>query len=170
MHSQKKPVIGIMGKGRVGKDRGADWLTANYGLNYYGSTSYLISEEIARRDGISFKEAHNIRHIERDRWRRVGDEMRLEDPAALAREIIRRGSNLLVGIRSYGEMEAIRREKMCDIVLWIDKPDVDEDPTLEFGPEMADIVIYNWWGLDEYYAKLNVWADTCNLLTPKVIK
>lgn len=147
-------IIGIMGVGRSGKDTAAEWLVEHTNLKYRGSTSIIISEEIARRENITFEEAHSQRHERREYWRMVGDEMRIHDSAALAREVLK-DSNLIVGIRSYLEMEKIKQERLCDIIIWISRLDVAVDPTIEFGSEMCDIVIENHWGFEEYYERLN---------------
>jgi hypothetical protein len=149
----RRPRIGIMGPGRSGKDEAASWLVDHLGFRYNGSTSVVISREVARREGTTFEEAHARRHERRDEWRALGDEMRQNDPAVLVRQLLP-GTDLIVGVRARVEMEAVRAEGMLDVVFWIDRPGIPEDPTQEFGPELCDAVVPNHWGLPEYHARL----------------
>ena len=155
--------LGIMGPSRAGKDDAAAWLVEHTTLTYAGSTSIAISREVARREGISFEEAHEQRHRRKVYWRALGDEMRKNNPAALAEEMLK-GSTLLVGVRARIEMQAVNQIGLCDLVVWVDRPGIPHDPTLEFGPELCDITIHNWWSLDEYFARWRKLATTLGIM------
>lgn len=142
-----------MGPGRSGKDTASDYIQAHTSLRYSGTTSTIISRRIAEERGVTFEEAHAVRHAERDLWRAKGDEMRAHDPAALARVVLREG-DILTGVRARCEMQAVRDEGLVDLVLWIDRPGIPEDPTQEFGPELCDAIVPNWWGIPEFHGRL----------------
>jgi hypothetical protein len=155
--------LGIMGPGRAGKDEAAEWLVANTTLTYAGSTSIAISREVARRENITFDEAHAQRHARRIYWRALADEMRAHNPSALAEEMLQ-GSTLLVGVRARVEMQAVIAKKLCDLVVWVDRPGIPPDPTLEFGPELCDITIHNWWDVPEYLRRWRNLATTLGVM------
>ena len=155
-------ILGIMGPGRSGKDEAAEWFVKNRGLRYSGTTSVAISKRVAELEDISFEEAHSVRHERREYWRWLGDQMREDDPAALAR-IVREGSDMLVGVRAKVELKQVRKEKLCDLIIWIDRPGIPIDPTIEFGPELCDIIIPNWWGLREYHERLKILSKSLKL-------
>jgi len=149
----KKLTLGIIGPSRAGKDEAAEWFVNHCGLKYNGTTSVVISRKVAMREGITFAQAHAQRHERKMYWRALGDKLRANDPAYLAKEILNPDSNLLVGVRARIEMIEVRRLKLCDLVIWVDR-DVPNDPTLEFGPELCDIVIQNRWDVPSYHSRL----------------
>lgn len=140
--------LAIVGPGRAGKDEVASRLASHHGFTYGGTTSTVITEAIARGVGVSYVAAHALRHQYREGWRAIGDLMRLNDPAALAREVLRRG-DLAVGIRAGVEMEVVIAEGLVDAVWWVRRPGIPRDPTLEFGEEVADRIILNNGTLDD---------------------
>ena len=123
--------LAIVGPSRAGKDTAANWFAAHTGLRYTGSCSSIIAPHAAARLGIPEAEAFATRHACRDLWRAIGDELRRDDPAYLARKTLEHG-DICVGIRSAAEMEAVMGEGLVDEVLWIDRPGLPVDPTLEF--------------------------------------
>lgn len=164
--------LAIVGPGRCGKDEMAAWLAANTRLRYSGTTSTVISKEYARRHGMTFDEAHAVRHARRDEWRALGDDMRRHDPAFLARTQLQTG-DLAVGIRAAVEIEAVIREGLVDLVAWIDRPFIanddnrchaEPDPTLEFGDEVADITIRNDGSLSRYHRRIRNLAGALDVL------
>jgi hypothetical protein len=159
----KKLTLGIMGPGRSGKDEAAEWLAANTTLTYAGTTSVAISREVARREGIGFAEAHAQRHARRGYWRALGDEMRAHNASALAEEMLK-DSTLLVGVRARIEMQAVIEKRLCDLVIWVDRPGIPHDPTLEFGPELCDFTIHNWWDVPEYLRRWRNLATTLGVM------
>jgi hypothetical protein len=160
----RKPLtLGIMGPGRAGKDEAAEWLVEHTTLTYGGTTSIAISREVARREGISFLEAHAQRHDRRAYWRALGDEMRAHNPSALAEEMLK-DSTLLVGVRARIEMQSVIEKRLCDLIIWVDRPGIPHDPTLEFGPELCDFTINNWWDVKEYHRRWQNLATTLGVM------
>jgi hypothetical protein len=145
--------LAIVGPGRSGKDECALWLDSHTPLRYSGfSTSRAILPHAARRLGISEAEAWATRHERRAVWRVIGDELRRDDPAFLAREALRHG-DICVGIRARCEMEAAQREGLVDLTIWVDR-DVPVDDTLEFSRDVADIILPNHWGIEDLHGRL----------------
>lgn len=155
--------LAIVGPGRCGKDTAADWFNANTILRYWGSCSQVILPVAAFRLGISQDEAWANRHKDRAFWRALGDEMRARDPAALARVTLEKG-DLVVGVRSHVEMRAVIDQKLVDLVVWVYRPNLPPDPTLEFGRGLADIVIENTTTLGDFHAKLRAFSKTLGVL------
>ena len=153
--------VGIYGPGRSGKDECAEWLALNTRLRYWGSSSQVILPHAALHFGISEKEAWRLRHQHREVWRQIGDELRANDPAHLARVTLKQG-DINVGVRAKVEIEAVRRERLVDIAVWVHRPNIEPDPTLEFGPEQCDIILPNDRTLPHLHARLrnlaNSWA------------
>lgn len=133
--------IAIVGHSKCGKDATAEHLVKISRLTYSFSTSTVIAPYAAAILGLSVEEAFARRHECRDLWRHIGDDLRVVDPAYLARRTLARG-DLCVGIRSEREMLAVIRERLCDEVWWLDR-DVPDDPTMEFDSSLATLTISN---------------------------
>ena len=154
--------IAIVGRGRAGKDATAAWLSANTTLHYALSTSQVIAPHAAKRLGLSVDEAFRRRHEDRELWRRLGDELRRDDPARLARETLAVG-DLCVGVRARVEMEAVISEGLVDLVLWVDR-DVPPDLTLEFDAGLADVILPNHGTVAELHGRLRRLARALGVL------
>lgn len=134
--------LAIVGPGGCGKDTVATWFRDHCGVRFTGGTSSVIAREVARRDGISLDAALANRRCERERWRAVGDALCRDDPAALVRALVP-DQDVIVGPRRRREINEARRHRLVQCVVWIDRPGLPRDPTLEFGPELADLFIPN---------------------------
>lgn len=64
-----------------------------------------------------------------------------EDGIGLYRPPLNEGVNVIEGLRWIAEFNSLRR--WIDLAIWIDRPGVKRDPTLQYGPEACDIVIQN---------------------------
>lgn len=146
------PNIAICGHSRAGKDEAAEWLQRNAGFRYGGSLSTYITPFAAARLGMSESEAYACRHKHRDLWKAIGIEMRSVDPGCLVGLALRAG-NLVVGTRDRCELESDLWRELIHLVIWIER-DVPIDPTLEYGSEVAHIVIENNGSLAELGLKL----------------
>lgn len=154
--------IAIVGPGRSGKDEAAHWFRDHTGLRYFGPTSMVITPHAAMRLGLSLDEAYARRHEDRALWRKIGDELRAHDSAHLARTTLNAG-DIVVGVRARVEMEAVQSESLVDLTLWISR-EVPPDDTLEFGSEVADVVIENHWDLPAFHRRLERLARSWGLL------
>lgn len=158
------PTIALCGPGRCGKDAAAEWLAANTPLVYRGSTSSVIAPHAAERLGLTVEEAFARRHQDRAVWYQLGKEMRADDPAFLVRSVLAQGSQIVVGVRDRMEIVTASLERLVDVVVWIHR-EVPFDPTLEYGPELADLRIDNYGTLDEFHARLAALARFAQLTT-----
>lgn len=150
--------IAIVGPGRSGKDEMAIRLAGTTSLRYSRSTSEVIAPHAAKRLGLSVKEAFRRRHEDRELWYRIGVELRADDPAFLAREVLKDG-DIVVGVRDRLELETTCDEGLVDLVVWIDR-DVPPDPTLTYGVDLADIIIPNRWELADFHRRIDRLAAT----------
>lgn len=154
--------LAIVGPGGSGKSLAAEYLAHVTSLRFTGECSRVICPHAAARLGISEHEAYATRHASRDLWRRLGDDLRAHDPAALARETLREG-NICVGIRARVEMDAVRNERLVQWVVWVQR-DTPNDSTLEFGPDVADVVIDNNASVEVFCRRLRSFARHLGVL------
>jgi len=157
---QRKVATGItfVGPGQGGKDTASQMFAEITGLPFICSTSAIIGESFASECGSSLEDLMVIRHANRDAWRARGDALRVDDQAALVRACRDKGAKILNGIRSRIEITAAKREGLTGLVVWIERPGIPNDPTLEFGPEVSDHVLFNDRGLDELRSALSAIA------------
>lgn len=133
--------IAIIGPSGSGKGFIASRLSGISRLRYWGSTSWAILPHAARELGVNEVTAWATRHEHRETWRRIGDELRAHDPAALARITLTEG-DISDGIRSRSEFLAARDLNLFRLTIWVQR-DVPEDPTLELDASFADIILDN---------------------------
>lgn len=143
----------FLGHGRCGKDHACEYVSHHTGLINAGTCSKYLCKYVAQSLGVTELEAYENRHANRVYWFEFANNMRKNDPTILVREMLREG-DVGGGIRGKEEILETRRLNLADLIVWIDR-DVPVDPTMEYGPEMADIVIQNYWGIDEYEQRLN---------------
>lgn len=143
----------VVGKGRAGKDESCAIIERLTGLRNAGTFSKYLAPFVAAELGVSEAEAYAKRHEHRMEWFRIGNEMRAADPCRLCRLAFAAG-DVSGGVRGLPEIEAIRREGLADLIVWVER-DVPDDPTMEFGREYADCVIDNTGTLADLEAK---WA------------
>jgi hypothetical protein len=146
-----RPRIAILGHGRAGKDESGLWLGTHSWLRYVGSTSMVICPMIAAERGVTPAYAWQRRHAERKFWYDWANEYRKDDPAKIAKECLKQG-DLVIGLRDKHELQACKDQNLFDLIVWI-RRDVPNDPTVTFGPEDCDVVLYNDKGKEELYAR-----------------
>jgi len=149
----------FVGLGRAGKDTACDELSRATGWKNAGTTSVYLTLFVATRTGTNPVLAYNNRHRNRGTWRRLGDEMRRDDPARLVRDALAVGP-ITGGCRARVEIQAVRRESLADLIVWIDAEErlkregAEIDGTVEFGPEEADVIVTNNGTEEEFRAKI----------------
>ena len=153
--------ICFVGSGRSGKDASLVTLASITGLRNAGTTSLYLTKYVAQVLGVTEEEAYRDRHANREVWYRIGNEIRVNDPGKLLREALEVGP-LTGGIRDYAEAVAAR--SLVDLIVWIQNDNVPEDPTLMFGPDMADVVIQNNGTLFDLREKLTRFAKFSGLV------
>lgn len=149
----------LCGYGRCGKDEGAMFLAKLTGLRYAGSFSWAALPLMAKILQEHPCQAWETRHSKREIWKRELDRLRELDQCFLAREVLKTG-DIAAGLRDKKEIDAVRVEKLFDHIIWIDRSGTPVDPTVTFGPEDCDSVIWNDGTLEEYHHTLTQWAYT----------
>lgn len=155
--------LAFCGYGRAGKDEAGRHLIENYGYGYSGSLSRVVTPYWAWSIGRSLEETWTTRHLHRRYWYEWTNEFRRTDPARL----VRMGlgvSDLAVGIRDVVELQAVKQQRICSLLIWIDRPGIPVDPTVTYTKEDCDEVIVNPGDDIEAYRKvLNEFFDGVGL-------
>ncbi len=138
----------FVGHGRCGKDTALEICERITTLRSAGTFSRYLTPFVAREMGVSEAQAYRERHQNREEWMRIGTELRRNDPTVLARLAFANG-DMSGGVRGRSEIEAIVRERLTDLIIWIDR-DVPTDPTMEFGHSWADVRISNTGSVDSF--------------------
>jgi len=138
--------------GRSGKDECCAITARLTGLRNAGTFSLHLTPFVAEALGVDAATAYATRHTNRDTWFRIGNEMRRDDPARLCKLAFAAG-DISGGVRGLPEIAAIREQGLVDLIVWVDR-DVPHDPTMEFGPEWADVRVGNNGTLAELEARL----------------
>jgi hypothetical protein len=138
--------IAFVGHGRHGKDECCRlWAEITGGVNAGTLSKYLTPVVGQYMEAVGLPADPDIcdfeqRHLHRDIWRAAGDWYRQHDPARLVKDALMHG-NITGGIRGDKEIWAAR--PLLDLIVWVQRPGYGEDPTMDYGMEEADVVIYN---------------------------
>ena len=143
-------VVGFSG---AGKDTACSYLAQVTRLRFAGTTSAYLARHVAARLGVSVKEAYRSRHANRNLWHRVGNEIRRRDPGLLVRESLRH-AEITGGVRGIEEVEACRRGRLVDLIVWVANDRVRAGSTLTFGERHCDIVVPNHGSIEEFHRRL----------------
>lgn len=147
------PVLAFCGRGRAGKDTGAEFVSELIGSPYAGSNSAIVLPLIATMVGISPERAWEERHEHRAFWIPACHAIREGDPTLLVRLSLGK-NDMVAGIRGDLELREARVRAIVDCALWIDNPRVAADPTVEYGPADCDLTVCNHGTLLDYYTRL----------------
>lgn len=151
----------IVGHGRAGKDVALEYLASITGLRNAGTTSLYLAKYVATDLGVTPEVAYATRHADRDVWYRVGRQIRENNPGVLLREALLHGE-MTGGLRDAEECVVAR--DIVDLIVWVENNRVAPDPTVMFGPEVADVVIENHGTMDEYRLRLRRLAAFAGLV------
>ncbi len=146
----------IVGHGRSGKDTALEYLAFVTNLTNAGTTSKYLAKYVAVELGIPGAEAYANRHESaemRERWKRIGDKIRKDDPALLIKEALKFG-DITGGVRDILEIQAARAENLVDLIIWVQNDRVPKDTTVTFTERDCDIIIPNNWSLQEFHDRL----------------
>lgn len=146
--------FGVCGMGRAGKDESAKYLCARVNAIYPQSLSYLVLPLVAHIAKTSEDEAFTERHSHRDFWINACHAIRGRDYTMLVRMGLAQG-DVAVGIRGLEEIKEARDKETVKLLIWIDNLRVPADPTVEYGPEMCDLMVPNHGTLAELYQRLD---------------
>lgn len=140
--------LAISGPGTCGKDTLAIWIGQNTSLTYRQSTSQYMAPMIYQdmvKAGYPYKsleECYQDRVRHRVYWAEWIDRYNQHDPAAAYRLCLE-NQDILTGVRKFREIKACREANLYDLGIWVERPGVPTDPTMEYGPSEMDIVILN---------------------------
>jgi hypothetical protein len=128
--------------------------------------SRVIAPHVAKQLGISVEEAFARRHEDRKLWFDMGNHMRAADPGYLLRNVLEGGHSIVVGMRNVDELAFARARGIVDLFVWICRPIVPPDRTLEYGSCECDVVIWNDGTIQAFHAKLRSLANFAGLIVP----
>jgi hypothetical protein len=152
----------VVGYGRAGKDTACEYLAMITHLRFAGTTSLYLARHVAARLGVSEQEAYRTRHQNRNFWHRLGNEIRRRDPGLLVRESLEH-AEITGGVRGIEEIEACRRERLVDLIVWIDNHRVPRGSTVTFARQDCDVVVPNHGSLEEFHGRLLLMARSAGL-------
>jgi hypothetical protein len=155
--SLSKPKILFVGWGRSGKDEAAHYLSTITKLRYAGSFSWAALPYMAKLLDQHPQVAWENRHRNRALWKRELDKLREKDQCYLARLVLKQGE-LAAGLRDQLEIDAVKREKLFDYIVWIDRAGTEPDPTVTFTAKDCDLTINNAGSLEEFRTELRSFA------------
>jgi len=154
--SNKKPKLLIIGHARHGKDTVAGILNEMYGYTFKSSSQaaaeIFIYDALKDKYGYkSFEECYEDRMNHREEWYNMICEYNSEDPARLAKEIMKT-NDIYVGMRSAREIESCVEQGVFDYIVAVydeRKPYEDESSIDDTIFEYTDVAIYNNGTLDD---------------------
>jgi hypothetical protein len=152
----------IVGPGRAGKDTAGEYLARVTELRFAGSTSVYLARHVAARLGVNEEQVRHTRHRDRNLWHRVGNEIRRRDPGLLVRESLAH-AEIVAGVRGIEEIQASRRERLVDLIIWIANDRVPRGSTLTFGEKDCDLCVANHGSIEEFQSQLLDMARTVGL-------
>jgi hypothetical protein len=158
------PILAIAGMGRAGKDTASEWLRDNTVLRFGGGSSWSAAPYMGRILGKSAEEAYRDRHQDRMFWFNKLNELREKEGPTCLVKLCLEHSDIICGLRNRVELIGGRDEGLIDLIIWIENPRVDKDPTVEFTIDDADIVVRNNDTLDVFYKRLRNLAAALKIL------
>lgn len=166
MSPPKRPKLLILGYGRHGKDTCAEMLAA-HGYKFVSSSEFVGREIIWETWGSiryeSFEAMFEDRVNWREQWMRMIAMYNTPDKTRTARTMLSRGYDLYVGMRRLDELEACKRAKLFDYIIWIDRSEhlPPETGSMDITPENAqpDFVIDNNGSLDDLRVRVDTLVD-----------
>lgn len=144
------PMFG--GHGRSGKDEAAIALK-EAGWRFETSMSQVCAPLIAKDRREPVEEAFRERHHHRHFWRGWYDGLRDFDPKILVCMTLAR-NDLLVGIRSKAELVACREADLFQMAIWVDRPGIPVDPTVEYTIADCDCLLPNYEDLESWHYRV----------------
>ena len=160
----KKKLL-IIGHGRHGKDTMAEILERDHGLTFKASS--MAASEIFINDVLKEKygyktaeECFNDRSNHRAEWYDMICEYNEIDKARLAKDIMST-SDCYVGMRDKPEIDECRKQKVFDLVIWVDASDrlpKEGADSFNINQSDADIVIFNNGTLAEFEDKVKAFG------------
>ncbi len=155
--------LAIVGHSRAGKDTAAQYLAERTNLIYMGSLSGIVLPMIAKELNISTDEAWKTRHDRWQFWQKWCDNYRRYDKLKLISLAVKQ-ADIITGIRDIHELNQAKYYGLIDLVVWINNPNIVEDPTMTFDCKVADIMILNEGSIYDFQKRLAAFANFAGLL------
>jgi len=147
-----KPHILILGHGECGKSTLTEIISEVTGLTGIASSKFM-AEIVARKLGYkTVEEAWEDRRNHRAVWKQAIVEYRQDDPARIVRELYE-DNHIYEGLRDREEFEASKEEGLFDLIVYIHRPGIAVDPTMDMNEGDADLVILNTGDKEDYQEK-----------------
>jgi dephospho-CoA kinase len=144
--------ICVLGYTESGKSTAAKLLADYLGTRYADSSDQLI-EELANSLGIAPDHIRQNKASYREQLFTFGRARQKKDPL-WPQSVQLRFADIITGLRNPNELEAARKHKLYDIIIWIGRPGVVAGPTDKLQPSDADVVINNDGTVDDLRIKL----------------
>lgn len=140
----------VMGHGRHGKDTVCELLRDRYGFKFVSSSEFVAEEAVfpvlrERYGYATLEECYADRHNHRSEWYDLISEYNEFDAARLGRKLFEQ-YDIYCGIRNRRELNAIKREKLCDCVIWVDasrRLPVEDPTSISVGPDQSEYILDN---------------------------
>lgn len=127
------------------------------GLRYAQSTSMFAAHAVYTRylhnDYTDFAACYADRRNRRVLWGNLIAELNGPSKCGIYVEMAKT-HDIFNGIRRQAELEASRRAGVFDLAVWIARPGVPRDDSLDYGPAVCDIIIPNAGDLAEFDRRL----------------
>ncbi len=156
------PIAAWCGYGRAGKDEAGLWLSRHSDYAYWGSVSMTLLPLVAWAQTMPIPIAWETRHQNRKYWFQFGNLLRKYDVTCIARWSMAH-ADMAVGIRAKPELLGCLRDGIVTHAVWVDRPGVEVDPTVEYGREDCTHVLTNDGTLAEYHAKLSQFCSNLGI-------
>lgn len=148
--------IMLIGHARHGKDTVCDLLKKHYGFQFRSSSDFVneraVFPVLAPKYGYtSLEQCYDDRVNHRQEWYELLREYNGDDPARLGRELFAE-NDIYCGLRHREEFDAMKREGVFDVCVWVDASDrlpPESAESMTMTKDDADLVIDNNGSLND---------------------
>jgi hypothetical protein len=162
-------VVLFVGWGRAGKDESGKLFGECTKAKYGESTSWAMCPYLAAALHLPVQFAWENRHNDRMFWKAWCDAFRKEDPTIMSKMVLAHG-DILVGTRGQIEFHETMKAKVVDHAVWVERPGVPPDPTVDFTKEEVlsyegrASVLVNDGSIDDLRTKVRSLAKQLHML------
>ena len=140
----------IIGCARHGKDTVADMVKFRTGLPSTSTSFVALSHIIFPAlqpiyKYLNLKQCFEDRINHRKEWYDLIEAYNFQDPTRLARVLLQ-DHDICVGMRGRSEVEACLKEKLFDVVVWVDatkRHPIEHESSCTVDESMADLILNN---------------------------
>lgn len=160
-NKNKFPKLLIIGHKRHGKDSMAEILRDNFGLKFKSSSQSAADIFIydALKEKYNYKtseECFKDRINHRAEWYEMICDYNKNDKARLAKGILE-SANCYVGMRDREEIEECMRQKLFDLIIWVDASErmpLEDSSSFNIDKSCADLILENNGSLEGFEEKV----------------